>query len=183
MDYLNEAPITLVSNDGGNEHGFATEITINGEQFADHIFHLLYNRQVVPHLPRLIYRLRGELLLTLNDDTTQAEAYFRLAIEEAQRQQTGSWELRAAMSLARLWRRQGRSDEACEMLSAIYGWFTEGFETRDLQDARRLLAGSPSPSPDLGGGPGRGLFPPMSYLTVTATSKVSAGSWSFSHGR
>ena len=67
------------------------------------------------------------------------EACFQQALAIARRQQAKSWELRAAMSLARLWQRQGKRDEASELLAAIYGWFTEGFDTADLQDARALL--------------------------------------------
>jgi len=69
----------------------------------------------------------------------EAEACFLKAIEIAHRQQAKSLELRAAMSLIRLWQRQGRKDEARQMLAEIYGWFTEGFDTKDLQEARALL--------------------------------------------
>jgi predicted ATPase len=68
-----------------------------------------------------------------------AESSFREAIEIAQRQQAKSWELRATMSLARLLDRQGRRHEARTMLAEIYGWFTEGFDTADLKDAKALL--------------------------------------------
>ena len=74
-------------------------------------------------------RLKGELLLQRGDDPEEAEACFRRAIEVAQRQEAKSWELRATTSLARLLREQGRVAEAREMLAAIYGWFTEGFDT------------------------------------------------------
>ncbi len=70
----------------------------------------------------------------------EAEACFLKAIEIAQRQQAKSWELRAATSLARLWQQQGKKAEAHSMLSAIYGWFTEGFDTVDLKEAKALLA-------------------------------------------
>jgi predicted ATPase len=69
----------------------------------------------------------------------QAEACFHKAIDVARRQQAKSWELRATISLARLWQRQGRASSAHERLSEIYGWFTEGFDTKDLLDARALL--------------------------------------------
>jgi predicted ATPase len=85
-----------------------------------------------------LYRLKGELLLAQGDDT-EAEASFRRAIEVAQRQQAKSWELRATVSLARLWQEQGRIDEARRMLAEVYGWFTEGFDTPDLQEAKALL--------------------------------------------
>ena len=69
-----------------------------------------------------------------------AEACFQQALARARRQQAKSLELRAAMSLARLWRQQGKWDEARELLAPIYGWFTEGFDAADLQEARALLA-------------------------------------------
>jgi len=61
------------------------------------------------------------------------------AIEVAQRQQAKSWELRAVMSLARLWQQQGKTPEARQMLAEVYNWFTEGFDTKDLQEAKALL--------------------------------------------
>ena len=69
----------------------------------------------------------------------QAEACFQQALDVARRQQAKSWELRAAMSLSRLWQQQGKRAEARELLAPIYGWFTEGFDTADLQEARALL--------------------------------------------
>jgi predicted ATPase len=69
----------------------------------------------------------------------EAEAWFRQALDIARRQQAKSLELRAAMSLSRLWQRQGRRTEAYQLLAPVYGWFTEGFDTADLQDAKVLL--------------------------------------------
>jgi tetratricopeptide (TPR) repeat protein len=69
----------------------------------------------------------------------EAERYFLKAIEVARRQQAKSWELRASTSLARLWQQQGKKEEAQQMLVEIYGWFTEGFDTKDLQEAKALL--------------------------------------------
>jgi predicted ATPase len=69
----------------------------------------------------------------------QAEGCFQHAIEVARRQQAKSWELRATVSLCRLWQEQRRMDEARQMLAEIYGWFTEGFDTPDLQEAKALL--------------------------------------------
>ena len=69
----------------------------------------------------------------------QAEACFQQALAVARRQQAKSWELRAAMSLSRLWQHQDKRDEARELLAPIYGWFTEGFDTADLQEAKALL--------------------------------------------
>jgi predicted ATPase len=87
-----------------------------------------------------LYRLKGELLLLQNAGArSEAESCFREAVEIARRQQAKSWELRATMSLARLLARQHRRYEARLMLSEIYGWFTEGFDTADLKDARALL--------------------------------------------
>ena len=70
----------------------------------------------------------------------EAEACFLKAIEIAQRQQAKSLELRAVMSLSRLWQSQGKKEEAHRVLSDIYNWFTEGFDTKDLQEAKTLLA-------------------------------------------
>jgi predicted ATPase len=85
------------------------------------------------------YRLQGVLLLQQAvPDTAQAEACFQQALTIARRQQAKSWELRAAMSLSRLWQ-QGKRAEAYELLAPIYHWFTEGFDTADLQEAKALL--------------------------------------------
>jgi predicted ATPase len=69
----------------------------------------------------------------------EAEACFQQALDVARRRQARSWELRAAMSLARLWQQQGKRDEAHELLAPVYSWFTEGFDTADLQEAKALL--------------------------------------------
>ena len=101
-----------------------------------------------------LYRLKGELLLNdergmMNDERKteqeessqhlEAEACFHKAIDIARSQEAKSWELRAVMSLARLWQQQGKRQEAYELLSDLYSWFTEGFETADLQEAKVLL--------------------------------------------
>lgn len=86
-----------------------------------------------------LYRLRGEFLLMHGSDASDVEAAFFHAIEIAQAQQARSLELRATMSLARLWHARHRSNDARRRLQDIYGWFTEGFETPDLQAARLLL--------------------------------------------
>jgi predicted ATPase len=103
-----------------------------------------------------LYRLKGQLTLqqcqvsgtTLHvvdphlltrDPQGEAEACFLKAIEIAQRQQAKSLELRATTSLARLWQQLGKTAEAHQLLSEIYGWFTEGFDTKDLQEAQALL--------------------------------------------
>jgi class 3 adenylate cyclase/predicted ATPase len=88
-----------------------------------------------------LYRLNGELLQQQAiPDARAAEACFRRAREIARHQQAKSWELRAAMSLSRLWQQQGKREQARELLAPIYGWFTEGFDTADLQEAEALLA-------------------------------------------
>jgi predicted ATPase len=85
-----------------------------------------------------LHRERAELL-RMQGDEAEAEASFQKAIDVARRQQAKSWELRATTSLARLWQEQGRQEEARQVLVEIYGWFTEGFETPDLQEANALL--------------------------------------------
>jgi adenylate cyclase len=85
-------------------------------------------------------RLKGELLLKQNSSSgKEADQCFRVAIEIARKQKTKSLELRATTSLARLLASQDRHDEARTMLADIYGWFTEGFDTADLKDAKALL--------------------------------------------
>jgi predicted ATPase len=103
-----------------------------------------------------LYRLKGELTLAqanvqcpessvtnFQSPTanlrTEAEACFLKAIEIARRQSAKSWELRAIMSLSRLWQQRGKKDEARQLLAEIYGWSTEGFDTKDLQEAKALL--------------------------------------------
>jgi predicted ATPase len=86
------------------------------------------------------YRLLGELLLRQAvPDAPQAEARFQQALAIARRQQAKSWELRAAVSLSRLWQQQDKRAEAYYLLAPIYSWFTEGFDTADLQEAKALL--------------------------------------------
>jgi DNA-binding SARP family transcriptional activator/tetratricopeptide (TPR) repeat protein len=86
-----------------------------------------------------LFRLKGELLLQQDGNEAEAEACFRRGIESAQRQQARSWELRAAIGLARLWRRQGQVEAARGLLAEVYNWFTEGFDTADLREAKALL--------------------------------------------
>jgi predicted ATPase len=87
-----------------------------------------------------LHRVAGEIALNSPDqDAAKAVAHFERAIAVARAQQAKSWELRAAMSMARLWRDQGKRDEARELLAPVYGWFTEGFDTLDLKEARVLL--------------------------------------------
>jgi predicted ATPase len=85
-------------------------------------------------------RIAGEIAFKSSvPDVAEAEAYFERALTVARQQQAKSWELRATMSMARLWRDQGKRDEARDLLAPVYGWFTEGFDTRDLKEARALL--------------------------------------------
>jgi predicted ATPase len=87
-----------------------------------------------------VHRIKGELLLRQAvPNAPQAEACFQQALAVARRQQAKSWELRAAMSLIRLWQQQGKRAEARQLLAPIYSWFTEGFDTFDLQEAKALL--------------------------------------------
>jgi predicted ATPase len=85
-----------------------------------------------------LHRLKGALLLQQSSDNA-AEACFHHAIAIAQGQEAKAWELRTATSLARLWQQQGKRQEAYDLLAPVYGWFTEGFDTADLQDAKALL--------------------------------------------
>jgi predicted ATPase len=87
-----------------------------------------------------VHRVAGEIALKSPErDTVKAEAYFERALAVARQQQAKSWELRAAMGMARLWRDQGKRDEAHGLLAPVYGWFTEGFDTLDLKEAKALL--------------------------------------------
>jgi len=90
-----------------------------------------------------LYRLKGELLVHaeggVQHAAVTAEACFHQALAVARRQQAKSFELRAALSLSRLWQQQGKRDAARALLAEVYGWFTEGFDTADLQEARALL--------------------------------------------
>jgi predicted ATPase len=86
-----------------------------------------------------LHRLQGELLLRQASSTEEVEACFRQALEIACQQQAKSLELRAAISMARLWQQQGKRTEARALLAPIYNWFTEGFDTADLQEAKTLL--------------------------------------------
>ena len=86
-----------------------------------------------------IARIEGVLALKALPDAARGEVCFERALSIARQQQAKSWELRAAMSLARLWRDQGKVQQARELLAPVYGWFTEGFDTRDLKEAKALL--------------------------------------------
>ena len=84
--------------------------------------------------------MAGEIALkSPKPDAAKAEAYFERALAVAREQRAKSWELRAAMSMARLWRDQGKRQQAHDLLAPVYGWFTEGFDTLDLKEAKALL--------------------------------------------
>ena len=87
-----------------------------------------------------VHRVAGEIALMLPEpDAAKAGVCFERALAVARVQQAKSWELRAAMSMARLWRDQGKRQQAQDLLAPVYGWFTEGFDTLDLKDAKALL--------------------------------------------
>ena len=86
-----------------------------------------------------IYRVKAGLLLLSGDSDGRAEECYHRSLEVAKQQSAKSWELRTAISLAQLWQKQGKKAEARELLAGIYGWFTEGFGTPDLIDAKALL--------------------------------------------
>jgi predicted ATPase len=102
--------------------------------------HTLVEQQEERYWEAEVHRLRGVLLLRQpGTPPVEAETCFRQALDVARRQEAKSLELRAAMSLSRLWEQQGKRAEAHELLAPIYGWFTEGFDTADLQEAKALL--------------------------------------------
>jgi predicted ATPase len=87
-----------------------------------------------------VHRIAGKVALkSPAPDTERAEKYFDRALAVARQQQAKSWELRAAMSLARLWRDQGKGQQGRDLLAPVYDWFTEGFDTLDLKEAKGLL--------------------------------------------
>jgi len=117
------------------------------------IKHLEEASQIIDHAIKMIEttketwcqaevtRIAGEIaLMSAEPDAAKAGEYFERALTIARQQQAKSWELRAAMSMARLWREQGKRDEARDLLGPVYGWFTEGFDTLDLKEAKALLA-------------------------------------------
>ena len=89
-----------------------------------------------------VYRIAGEIALqSPQPDVAKAQEYFERALTVARQQQAKSWELRAAMSLARLWRDQGKQQQARELLAPVYGWFTEGFDTRRSEGGEDAAGG------------------------------------------
>jgi adenylate cyclase len=135
-----------------------------------------------------VYRLRGQLMLqkfhgsdsrmqapdfqhATSSPHTEAEACFQKAIDIARQQQAKSWELRASTSLARLWQQQGKQREAHQMLAEVYNWFTEGFGTKDLQEAKALLEALHEKSQSA---PQRTPLP-VSFSTPIAKTSVTQG--------
>ena len=86
-----------------------------------------------------VYRLKGQMLLGTNGSRLEAETAFKRSVQVAHEQGARWFELRSATSLASLWHKQGNREEARDLLSPIYGWFTEGFDTPDLEEAKTLL--------------------------------------------
>jgi predicted ATPase len=86
-----------------------------------------------------LHQLKAEILLRVHGPIEAGETELQVAMRVARQQAAKSWELRAAMSMARLWRDQGKVSEARELLAPVYGWFSEGFDTRDLKEAKALL--------------------------------------------
>jgi predicted ATPase len=100
----------------------------------------LVDRTGERHHESEIYRLKGQVLLARSvDHHPEAEACFQRALTIARQHQAKSLELRATVSLSRLWQQQGKHDQARRLLGEVYGWFTEGFDTGDLKEARALL--------------------------------------------
>jgi predicted ATPase len=124
---------TLLANAYGNVGQTEAGLTVLAEVLAD-----VHNTGLC-YCEAELYRLKGELLLQAAERGGEAEACLRQALDVARRQQAKSLELRAAMSLSRLWQHQGKRAAARELLAEIYGWFTEGFDTADLQEAKALL--------------------------------------------
>jgi predicted ATPase len=91
------------------------------------------------HCEAELYRTKGELLRMQGADEAKVEEQFWKAVEVARKQSAKSWELRATMSMAKLWHHQGKVEPARALLDEIYGWFTEGFDSPDLREARALL--------------------------------------------
>jgi predicted ATPase len=102
--------------------------------------HTLMEQQEERYWEAEVCRLRGVLLLRQpGASQAEAEAWLQQALDVARRQQAKSLELRAAMSISRLWQQQGKRQEAHDLLAPVYEWFTEGFDTADLKDAKALL--------------------------------------------
>jgi predicted ATPase len=123
--------------------GFIAEAHLRADQFEDALTALDQAAETAAatcegHYHAELCRLRGAALAAIGKDI-EAASWLQRAIDTARDQQAKSLELRAATSLARLWRDQGKRAEARDLLAPVYGWFTEGFDTADLKDAKALL--------------------------------------------
>ncbi len=109
-----------------------------GQQFLNDATHLI---EETDHrfFESDIYRIQGDLLLWQGAFSDEVAGHYQKSMEVARKQEAKSFELPAAMSLGRLWHEQGKTADARDLLADVYNWFTEGFETRDLRDARALL--------------------------------------------
>jgi len=125
--------LTLLAEAYGRAGQAAEGLTLLAEALA------VAERGEVRDYEAELHRLRGDLLLSHGKPTAEVETHYRRALKIARRQEARSLELRAAMSLCRLWQAQGKRTAARALLAETYGWFTEGFTTADLQDARALL--------------------------------------------
>jgi class 3 adenylate cyclase len=133
-EYISDRYLTFVATAFGRMRRFDEGLSTIDESFP------FIERSGQRYYEAELHRLRGELLLGQNvSNAAEAEKSFRLALDIARRQQAKSWELRTATSLARLMRDTNRRDEARTILAEVYGWFTEGFDTPDLKDAKALL--------------------------------------------
>ena len=121
----------------GPTQSFATSAVCPSQPSLDRSF----------QVPDFKFQVENSLASSVQSLESEAEECFHKAIEIARRQQAKSLELRAVMSLSRLWQQQGKKKEARQMLSDIYGWFTEGFDTAGLQEAKALLEELEQPSP------------------------------------
>jgi predicted ATPase len=123
--------------------GFLAEAHLRAGEFEDALAALGQAAEIAAatdecHYQAELYRLRGAVLAEI-DDATDAASWFHQAIDTARSQQAKSLELRAATGLARLWAKQGERQKAYDLLAPSYAWFTEGFDTADLKDAKALL--------------------------------------------
>jgi tetratricopeptide (TPR) repeat protein len=133
-EYISDRYLTFVASALGRMGRFDEGLSTIDESFP------FIERSGQRYYEAELHRLKGELLLAQNvSNAAQAEKSFRIAIDIARKQRAKSWELRATTSLSRLMRDTDRRDEARTMLAEIYGWFTEGFDTPDLKDAKALL--------------------------------------------
>jgi predicted ATPase len=133
----------------GSAHWMPFCLSISAKAYAQHdhfddAWRCIYEAMAVVEATRErwneanVYLIAGEIAL-MSSDAAKAEAYFGRALEIARAQQARSWELRAATNLARLWRDQDKRQHARDLLAPVYGWFTEGFDTADLKEAKALL--------------------------------------------